>query len=74
VFYVSERAVFELQQEGLCLLEVAHRFRLKEDVLDLIPFPVKVSTEYRQMPADIFEERIQPFHLRAARSPVRQRS
>lgn len=45
VVYVTERAVFELQPDGLCLTEIAPGVDLQTDVLDRIPFPVRCSVQ-----------------------------
>ena len=66
VVYVTERAMFALTPDGLCLVEVAAGLDLKADVLDHIPFPVSVSQPLRPMPADIFEPVVHPFRLAPA--------
>lgn len=50
VMYVTERAVFRLQESGgLELLEVAPGVDLERDVLALLPFPVAVSRDLTTM-------------------------
>lgn len=43
VWYVTERAVFRLADEGLELVEVTAGFDIERDVLAAIPFPVRVT-------------------------------
>lgn len=43
VYYITERAVFKLEAEGLTLIECAREFDLHRDVLADIPFPVTVA-------------------------------
>jgi propionate CoA-transferase len=47
VIYVTERAVFELTPGGLRLIEVPDGIDLQKDVLDRMPFAVKVAAELR---------------------------
>ena len=47
VLYVTERAVFELTPDGLCLIEVPDGVDLNIDVLERLPFPVQLSAELR---------------------------
>lgn len=54
VLYVTERAVFRLNENGLILTEIAPGVRLQEDVLDQIEFDVAVDPALRQMDARIF--------------------
>jgi propionate CoA-transferase len=58
VIYVTERAVFRLEVGGLALAEIAPGVDLQRDVLDRVPFPVRVPTQVGQMPADIFQPRV----------------
>jgi len=43
VIYVTERAVFSLQKQGLVLEEIFPGVDLQKDVLDRMPFPVEIS-------------------------------
>ncbi len=52
--FVTDRAVFELEADGLVLTEIAPGVRLKEDVLEKIGFAVRVSEQLRTMDARIF--------------------
>lgn len=54
VLYVTERAVFDLTEDGLQLIEVAPGVDPERDVLQHIPFPVRVSPELRTMNERIF--------------------
>ena len=54
VSFVTDRAVFELEADGIVLTEIAPGARLKEDVLDHIGFDVRVSESLRTMDARIF--------------------
>ena len=54
VLYVTERAVFSLQADGLQVEEIAPGVDLQTQVLDLIPFKVRVSPTLETMPAAHF--------------------
>lgn len=54
VLYVTERAVFSLQTDGLQLEEIAPGVDLQTQVLDLIPFKVRVSPTLTSMPTTHF--------------------
>lgn len=45
VYYVTERAVFQLRPDGLGLIEVAPGFDARSDVVDRLPFPVEMAIE-----------------------------
>jgi propionate CoA-transferase len=49
VTYVTERCVFCLGPKGLILTEVAKGVDVKKDILDLLPFPVELAHELREM-------------------------
>lgn len=54
VTFVSERAVFKIDREGLVLIEIAPGVRLQEDVLDRIGFKPRVSPNLKLMDPRIF--------------------
>jgi propionate CoA-transferase len=54
VLYVTERAVFSLQEDGLCLEEVAPGVDAKTQVLDLIPFRMRQREQLATMDARHF--------------------
>lgn len=54
VYYVTERAVLSLQTEGLQVEEIAPGIDLQTQVLDLIPFAVRVSPNLLTMNAAHF--------------------
>ena len=64
VLYVTERAVFRLEPQGLALTEIAPGLDVK-DVLEQIPFAVRVHDPVGRMPEDIFRPNVTPFDLPA---------
>ncbi len=52
--YVTERAVFELTQDGLMLTEIAPGIDLEKDILAHMEFKPMVSKDLKLMPAGIF--------------------
>ena len=52
--YVTERAVFELRQEGLVLIEIAPGIDLQTQVLDLMEFKPLISEDLKEMDSAIF--------------------
>lgn len=58
VLYVTERAVFKLNDEGLVLIEIAPGVDLQKDVLDQIDFEVEVSKELKLMDERIFKDEV----------------
>jgi len=71
VYYVTDRAVFELRTGGLTLLEVAPGMEAKRDVLDHLPFPVQLADPLGTMPADIFQPEVRPFNLQRRKAGFR---
>lgn len=55
VIYVTERCVFRLEKSGLVLTEIAPGISLKDDVLDNIPFNLKVSENLKLMDERCFK-------------------
>src|SRR3989441_7947979 len=62
VLYVTERAVFRLEPDGLVLIEIAPGLEIR-NVLDQIPFRVTVQEPLARMPDDIFRPAVAPFDL-----------
>ncbi|BBK41145.1 acetate CoA-transferase YdiF [Allostella vacuolata] len=54
VMYVTERAVFGLEADGVVLREIAPGLRLQEDVLDWMDFAPRVAPALRTMDPRIF--------------------
>lgn len=54
--YVTERAVFELRPEGLVLTEIAPGIDLQTQVLDLMEFKPIISSDLKEMDANLFKE------------------
>jgi acyl CoA:acetate/3-ketoacid CoA transferase len=62
VLYVTERAVFRLEPTGLALIEIASGIEIN-NVLEKLPFPVRVHQPVARMPEDIFQPTVAPFDL-----------
>ena len=62
VLYVTERAVFRLEPNGLSLIEIAPGIEIN-NVLEKIPFPVRVNEPVARMTDDIFKPAVAPFDL-----------
>lgn len=60
--YITERAVFELTQEGPMLTEIAPGIDLQKDILDQMEFTPLISDHLREMPSSLFRE--EPVGLR----------
>jgi acyl CoA:acetate/3-ketoacid CoA transferase len=52
--YVTERAVFRRERDGMVLVEVAPGVDVEKDVLAHVEFPVRVSPDLRPMTPDLF--------------------
>lgn len=58
VMYITERAVFELREDGMHLVEIAPGIDLQKDVLNLMDFKPIITAELKEMDSRIFEEGI----------------
>lgn len=67
VHYITERAVFRLEPGGLLLTEIAAGVDLQADVLDRLPFPVRVADPLYQTPSEAFGDRATSYQLRSPR-------
>ena len=56
VTFVSERAVFRLEQDGLVLCEIAPGVDLQRDVLARMEFAPLVGADLKRMDARLFRE------------------
>ena len=54
VVYVTERAVFRRERDGMVLTEIAPGLDVRKDVLAQVEFPVRVSPGLKPMSADLF--------------------
>lgn len=55
ILYVTERAVFELEDEGLLITEVAPGLHPYFFIQAQLPFPVRVHPRVRNMPEICFK-------------------
>lgn len=56
VLYITERAVFRLEEEGLTLIEMAPGADLRRDILDQMAFTPVVPTNVRAMDSRLFRD------------------
>lgn len=63
VFYITERCVIALEQQGLTVTEIAPGIRLEEDVLGQADIPLRVSANLREMDANLFSPELMRLNL-----------
>ncbi|KOA19141.1 acetate CoA-transferase YdiF [Clostridium homopropionicum DSM 5847] len=56
VLYITERAVFELKEDGVHLIEVAPGIDIQTQIIDLMGFLPKIEKEVKLMDLRIFKE------------------
>jgi propionate CoA-transferase len=55
VLFITERAVFELQDGGVTLIEIAPGINLEKDILAQMEFTPRISPNLKPMPSGIFQ-------------------
>lgn len=56
VLYVTERAVFEMREDGFTLIEIAPGVDLQKDILDQMEFAPKISADLKTMNPSLFKD------------------
>lgn len=56
VCYITERAVFELKEQGIVLTEIAPGMDLKKDILEQMDFLPIISPDLKRMPSALFQQ------------------
>lgn len=56
VIFVTERCVFSLEEDGLCLIEIAEGIDIEDDILKNMEFTPRISEELRTMDPRIYRE------------------
>jgi propionate CoA-transferase len=54
VVYVTERAVFKLEEDGIHIIEIAPGVDLQKDIFEQIPFSIKADGNLKTMDAKCF--------------------
>ena len=59
VLYITERAVFELTDDGVMLIEIAPGANLERDILEFMEFRPLISNNLKEISAEIYKENFQ---------------
>ncbi|HOC45076.1 MAG TPA: acyl CoA:acetate/3-ketoacid CoA transferase, partial [Syntrophorhabdaceae bacterium] len=54
ILYVTERAVFSLEADGLTLIEVAPGLDVEKDIISAMEFRPRISPALKEMPGELF--------------------
>jgi propionate CoA-transferase len=54
VLYVTERAVFSLEKDGLTLIEIAPGLDVEKDIISAMEFRPRISPTLKEMPLELF--------------------
>jgi propionate CoA-transferase len=63
IYYVTERAVFQLKEEGFVLLEIAPGVDLEKDILEQMDFKPIISKDLKLMDDKIFKNELMNFNF-----------
>jgi len=56
VYYVTERCVFRINEDGPEIIEVARGIDLQKDILDKMEFTPKISSDLKEVPVSVYRE------------------
>ena len=56
--YITERAVFELREDGMYLIEVAPGINIRKHIIDVMGFEPKMSGTVKTMDERIFRDEV----------------
>ena len=70
VLYITERAVFQLTQSGIELIEIAPGVDLQKDILDKMDFTPQISANLILMDKRIFSPELMQLKLKSDQAPT----
>ena len=57
ILFNTDRGVFQFIRNRITLIEIAQGVRLKEDIIDQIDFPIKITKKLKKIPKKIYLEK-----------------